>query len=227
MTNPACSPRHILAFAALGLMLAGCSAPSPGGMNDIIEAALSQQFQVLELYTGPDLRLSRSDLAGLNTAAGAGLVSLRQTNDPGRFDVAATPKLVQIASNPNDIWTQKDQEEFTGGEPEPSDAYWQRLQRMKARVKLLDARLGKIVTNEAYSGPLATPGEKHRLVLGTFKSIPTSAVKVLGPSLATAEESLLRFRCVLRYSDFKKEWAVVACDLGSIEPERWFGDKVM
>lgn len=94
------------------------------------------------------------------------------------------------------------------------------------RVKIQESSVDKIVTDDEYKGPLAGLGEKHRLVLGIYRRIPTSAAVVAGAGMAGQDQEKFRFRCVVRYSDFKKEWSVVAIDAGSVDPERWFTDHV-
>ena len=86
-------------------------------------------------------------------------------------------------------------------------------------MRVGEAKIGKIITEEEYKGPLVTPGEKHRIILGIFRSIPTSTAAVVGPDLSRQDEYRLRFRCVVKYGEFKKEWSVVALDVGSTDPE--------
>lgn len=95
------------------------------------------------------------------------------------------------------------------------------------RVKLFDARLDKIVSDENYHGSLATPGEKHRLLLGTYRPALTEAARVVGPEFTRDYEQMFRFRCVIKYSEFSKQWSVVALDVGSLQPETWFTKNVV
>jgi hypothetical protein len=45
-------------------------------------------------------------------------------------------------------------------------------------------------------------------------------------NLSKQEESLARFRCVVRYSEFKNEWTLVALRVGSLDAEQWYTPNV-
>ncbi len=94
------------------------------------------------------------------------------------------------------------------------------------RVAVQQAKMGRVVSDEEYRGSLATPGERHRLQLGIYRRVPTAAAVTVGGGLAGQVEQDFRYRCVLRYSEFKKEWNIVAIDSGSLDPERWFTENV-
>lgn len=168
--------------------------------------------------TGPQLRLTNDSLAYLKKAESAGLVTIREIpqgywdsfgnrtfmGGSRPFEVVGTPKLLGVAINPSE-----------GGEPgdDPNETL---------RVRVSEAKMDKVLTDEEYEGSLATPGEKHRLILGTFRNTPTSSAAVLGNGMARQEKYLARFRCIVKYSEFKKEWSVIALDAGSIDPEQWY-----
>jgi len=86
------------------------------------------------------------------------------------------------------------------------------------RVRLGELKLGELLRDEDYKGALATPGETFRLVLARIEPRPERDSAIL-PDLA----SLLpgRLRCVLKYSDFDKEWKVVAMDVAPADSEEW------
>lgn len=211
----------LLATIALGTV--GCSTPDTSARNRAIEETLNQAIQVFEIPTGTELSITGDVLAYLKKAEAAGLVEVRHPSwmAAGLIEVIATPKLVGVALNPTAAWTALDSERFMGHEAGDSN------DRFRVRVRVRQAKMDKILTDEEYKGPLAAPGEKHRLILGTFRNTPSSAAAVVGLGFATQEEILLRFRCVVKYSEFKKEWSVVAFDMGSINPEQWFTSRVM
>ena len=201
-------------FAIIILSTYGCMTPDTAGRNRAIESAVNEVFGILYIPTGPQLRLTNSGVAFLRKAEAAGLVKIRevpqgsldlffnQTQGLGRpFQVVSTDKLAGIALNPN-----------LGGEPGSNPNYTE-------EVRISEAKIDKVISDEAYQGPLATPGEKYRLILGTVKSTPTPAAAVVGPNLSTP--SVARFRCVVKYSEFKKAWSVIALDMGSIDVEQW------
>jgi hypothetical protein len=208
-------------LAAIALSNVGCSTPDTSGRNRVIEAALNQAFGIIGIPTGPQLRVTDGVLAFLKKAESAGLVRVREipqgywdsflnrTQGMGRpFEVVGTEKLNGVALNP-----------YFGGEPGDDP-------NVVLRVRVSEAKMDRILTDEEYKGPLATPGEKHRLILGTFKNIPTAAATVVGRDVAKQEEYLARFRCVVKYSEFKKAWSLVALDVGSTDPEQWYTSNV-
>lgn len=216
-------PQLVWIPATILLSTLACSMPDTSARNAAIERTLNEVFPALEIPTGTELRLAQDVLAKVKNAESAGLVELRHPSwmAAGLIEVVATPKLIGVALNPGIAWTAKSSNDYLGGEAGDNP------DRFRVRVKVREARIEKVLTDEEYKGPLAAPGEKHRLVLGTFRSLPSSAAAVVGPGLASPVESLLRFRCVAKYSDFKKEWSVVAFDVGSLDPELWFTSHVM
>jgi hypothetical protein len=163
------------------------------------------------------MRMAGDVLAYLRKAESAGLVSIREIpeshsvllyNEP-LFDVTATPKLLDVVVAP----------------PKPEDSPPKNAPS-PLRVKVQEAKMDKIVTEEEYKGSLATLGEKHHLILGLYKRIRTSAASVVGGVMVGQDEKLFRFRCVVRYSEFKKEWTVVAIDAGTVDPEQWLTGNV-
>ena len=208
-------------LGAIALSTVGCSSPDTSGRNRVIEGALNQAFGIIGIPTGPQLRVTDEVLAFLKKAESAGLVRVREipqgywdsflnrTQGMGRpFEVVQTEKLNSVALDPTE-----------GGEAgqEPNAVL---------HVRVSEAKMDRILTDEEYKGSLATPGEKHRLILGTFKSIPTAAAAVVGRDVAKQEEYLARFRCVVKYSEFKKAWSLVALDVGSTDPEQWYTSNV-
>jgi len=215
--------RLVCVLAAIALSTVGCSTPDTSGRNRVIEGALNQAFGIIGVPTGPQLRVTGELLAFLKRAESAGLVTVREipqgfwdsflntTQGMGTpFEVVATPKLLGIA-----LGTDTDQPQTIPPKP---------VRNLLVRVS--EAKMDRILTDEEYKGSLATPGEKHRLILGTFKSIPTAAAAVVGRDVAKQEEYLARFRCVVKYSEFKKAWSLVALDIGSTDPEQWYTSNV-
>jgi hypothetical protein len=208
----------VLVIAGVALATGGCGAPDTPGRNRVIEGALHERYGFLAIPTGLVNVAGNPLLTVLKTAESAGLVRLRQipqdywssflsrTQGIGSpFEVTATPRLLGVA---------------IVGTGSPKGAV------QVLRVDVLESKIDKVVTEEEYKGPLATPGEKHYIILGLYRMIPTSAARVVGSGLAIQDEAQFRFRCVVRYSEFKKEWGVVAIDAGSVTPEQWFTSNV-
>ena len=208
-------------IAMLSLLGSNCGPPDIAVRKPVIEKTLTDSFQAFELATGPDIRVSPEFLAFLRKAEAAGLVQLRHESWMQRdvMEIIATPKLESIALNPDTIWTQRDSERFLGGEAGEK-------QNFTAHVRHNRAVVADIITDEKYDGPLATPGEKHRLVLGTFRNNPNDVAVALGFATRTDGEPLQSFRCVMKHSAFNKSWSVVAIDIGTIQPESWATSRV-
>lgn len=211
-----------LLFAAAFLAI-GCDTPSQTP-NDVIEQALTEALGVLEIPTGAGLRRGDYEPRQMDAAQALGLIRFKAFPDGLEFESAATQKLIDVALNKSDIWTVKDSDEYLGGEPESAREHYERVQRMKAKVRTRHARLADIVNDQEYKGPLAELGEDHRLILGTFTDEATPGAVAAG--ILNEDRRAMRFRCVVRYSQFTKEWSVIALDMGSIDPERWFTTKV-
>lgn len=210
-------------LASIALATVGCGTVNTSGRNKAIEDALDQRYGFVQIPTG-QMRITGDVLAYLRKVESAGLVSLREipesywdsfltrTQGTGTpFEVTATPKLLDVA--------------VAVAPPKPEDPPPKRAPG-PLRVKVQEAKLDKIVTEEEYKGSLATPGEKHHLILGLYRRIPTSAASVVGGAMAGQDEQRFRFRCVVRYSEFKKEWSVVAIDAGTVDPEQWLTGNV-
>lgn len=122
------------------------------------------------------------------------------------YQVLATPKLAEISLNPN-----------LGGEAGDSDDYsW--------RIRVSQPELGEILRDEEYAGPLATPGETFRLVLAQIDNVLSSETPGVPSELLTLLPA--RLRSVVKYDEFKKEWTVVALDVGSPNSDTWNSSNV-
>jgi hypothetical protein len=206
----------VCAFGSIVIATVGCGTIDVSGRNKAIQGALDQAYGSVKFATGV-MSLGANNLPPLRKAESAGLITLRQipqdywggffsrTQGLGSpFEVTATPKLLAVA--------------VAASDPNASVKV--------LKVKVQEDKMDKVVTEEEYKGPLATPGEKHVLLLGLFRMVPTSAAKVLGSDFTLQEEQPFRFRCVLTYSEFKKEWSVVAIDAGTVNPEQWLTNNV-
>lgn len=216
MKNKAFQLQLVCVLATIALGTVGCGTPNTSGRDAVIETALKNQgFGIIGIPTGPQLRVNGDVLAFLKKAESAGLVTvseipqgywdsfLNTTQGMGRpYKVVQTEKLNGVALNPS-----------LGGEPgsDPNEVL---------SVRISEPKMDRIIKADDYKGPLATPGEKHQLILGLFRSIPTPAAAVVGPDLVRLADRF-RFRCVVKYSEFNKQWSVVALDVGSIDPEQW------
>jgi hypothetical protein len=82
----------------------------------------------------------------------------------------------------------------------------------------------QIVTNESYNGPLATPGEKFRIVLGVARSSSNPGLVKAG--LTSSDETQIRFRVIVKHDPFADAWAVVASDKGPVGGTVWDSNNV-
>src|ERR1017187_1866379 len=206
----------ICGLASIAIATVGCGTPDVSGRNKAIQDALDHAHRSVLSGTGT-MNLGANNLPPLRKAESAGLITLRQipqdywggflsqTQGLGTpFEVTATPKLVAVAVVASDL----------------------KAAGKVLKVKVQEARMDQVVTEEGYKGLLATPGEKHVQVLGLYRRVPTSAAKVLGSEVVGQEEQPFRFRCVLKSSEFKKEWSVVAIDAGTVNPEQWLTNNI-
>jgi hypothetical protein len=211
----------LIAFAVGTL---SCSDSDGPARSKAIESAITEAFQPLEIPTGPEVRFSSEALGTfLRRGESSGLLQIHHPSayPSDVFEVIATPKLMPMVLNPDQVWTPKDSENFLGGEGGTD------LQRFTAKVRGNQAAIDKIVNDDVYTGSLAGPGEKHRVVLGTFRNNPTPVtLAMLGVNEPARQEPLQSFRCIVRYNEFNKTWRVVALDLGSIEDEKWYTSNV-
>lgn len=93
-------------------------------------------------------------------------------------------------------------------------------------LPVTDTKVERVIINQAYTGPLASPGEKHWIVLGVFRETATPAAALLGPELMQQLEESNRFRAVIRLDQFTNKWVVVALDVGSIRADHWYSSNV-
>jgi hypothetical protein len=207
-------------FVSLGIF--GCKSLGTSARNLAIEGALSQGLGYIEIPNGPGVRITNNRVRDiLERAESAGLITRsRSANGDGNYEVIGTTKLLGLAIDPKKVWTAEASRDFVGGEAGDPTEY-------SVLIYARQAKIERTITDEEYKGPLASPGEKHRLILGTFRISPSPAAAAMGIDLSTPEKMALRFRCVVKYSEFKKEWSVVGLDLGSIDPEQWYSSHVM
>lgn len=218
------SPRRRIAFVLTlaATVVVGCGIPNKAGRERAIEAAITDQYGGISIRCCGQMSLDQETLAFLKRMEAAGLVTVREipqaywdsflsrTQGTGRpFEIAATQRFKQIVGiKPDDA----DQDVAHGG--------------LGVTFTIQTATIDKVVTDEEYRGPLASPGETHRLVLGVYTATPNSYATALGPAITPQAPKQFRFRCVARYSGTKKDWSIVALDAGSLDPERWFTNNV-
>jgi hypothetical protein len=91
-------------------------------------------------------------------------------------------------------------------------------------IPVAHLKVGEVLRDEEYKGALATPGETFRLVLAKIERIPPDG----GAAIPSELGSLLpgRLRSVLKYSDFNKQWQVVAIDVGPSDSDKWLSANV-
>ena len=80
-------------------------------------------------------------------------------------------------------------------------------------------KVSEILRDEEYKGILATPGETFRLVLAKIERIPPDGGAAIPSELSSLSPG--RLRSVLKYSDFNKQWQVVAIDVGPSDSDNW------
>lgn len=214
----------LLVVSLLAGFSLGCGAGVGSGGRESIEATLYEDGLVRVMAGG---RVDVRDDRQLKALETAGLVSLRAIEMTGadviflysqgvrRFYVAPTAKLVNMAVECENA---KDECMFAVTEAPVSDAL------RPFTVKISEPRVISVVSDDEYSGALATPGEKYRIVLGTYRRVPTANANA-NPTWKVPEE-IFRFRAVMRFSVFTKEWSVLALDGGFIDREDWWTDNV-
>lgn len=206
----------------LGIAVLLACTPDTAGRNRAIEAALKPVGE-LQISTGSRLNLGSDGLAFFKKMEAAGFVTVKEVpqdfwggfatrtfmEGAKPYKVVETQKLVKASLNPN-----------LGGEGDgPSDDSY------TWHVQVSDPKLGEVLRDEEYKGPLTTPGEKYRLILAKIAHNPAAGQGAAEwPELAKLLPA--RLRCIIKYSDFKKEWSVVAIDFGSLDPEKWYSSKV-
>jgi hypothetical protein len=89
------------------------------------------------------------------------------------------------------------------------------------RIRPAQLKVGDVLRDVDYKGLLATPGETFRLVLAKIDHHATDSPVA---ELATLLPG--RLRCILKYSDFDKEWKVVALDVAPSDSEQWATENV-
>jgi hypothetical protein len=91
------------------------------------------------------------------------------------------------------------------------------------RIHPADLKVGEVLQDDEYKGPLATPGESFRLVLASVRQTSTGKGPI--PSdLAALLPS--RLRAILKYDVFNKSWTVVALDVGLADTDKWYSSNV-
>ena len=203
-------------LAGIVLQTMACGGPDISGATNAIAHALEERYCVLTIPVGTTM-VSRQ-LGFLKMFESEQLITLRtipqgywdsflgNTQGLGSpFEITPTPKLLAIAL------------------PQPPAA---KDEPAVLRVQVNQVRVGNIISEEEYKGPLATPGEKYRLVLGVYAIDANAATAVVGSQLSAKASGALKFRTVVRYSAFNKEWSVVAIDAGSVDRDKWFTDNV-
>lgn len=247
MTKPFSS--HVLALLVVASMFAavGCGAQIGNGLSEdatkAIENSLAQSHAI-EFHFG--LLTIRSSLSSrfepdnprdgvygsyyldrMKRAEEVGLLEVTErprkneldaflTMGARQFNVRPTAKLLDALADGNVKFR-----EYQAKVLNPEDGSTSSISFPTSKAKI-----DQITTNDEYKGSLATPGEKHQIVLGIFRDIPASIAAVVGPSFASLQERRFRFRSVIKYNQFKSEWVVVTIDIGSMDVEKWDSSNV-
>jgi hypothetical protein len=92
------------------------------------------------------------------------------------------------------------------------------------RIHPADLKVGDVLRDDEYKGPLATPGESFRLVLASVQQTPPTGKGPIPADLAALLPS--RLRAIVKYDQFNKSWTVVALDVGPADTDRWYSSNV-
>lgn len=92
------------------------------------------------------------------------------------------------------------------------------------RIHPADLKLGDVLRDEEYKGPLATPGETFRLVLASIRPLPPDGNGAVPADLAALLPG--RLRAIMKYDEFKKSWIVIALDVGQADKDEWYSSNV-
>jgi hypothetical protein len=209
--------RAPIVFTLIMAATAACAASGLSDREKVIEQVVTTVTGTFSIPTG-QTRVTPADLATLQNVQAAGLITLREipraywdsfmnrTQGLGTaVELKATEKLLSMS---------------------PEEVPVQGANIKILRIKIADDRIDELTTDSVYAGPLSTPGEQYRIMLGTYKHVPTSAAAVLGPKLAAQSETRLKFRCIVKYNQFAKVWTVVAFDTGERNTEAWRSSNV-
>jgi hypothetical protein len=92
------------------------------------------------------------------------------------------------------------------------------------RIHPADLKVGEVLRDDEYKGPLATPGESFRLVLASIQQTPPTGKGPIPADLAALLPG--RLRAIVKYDEFNKSWTVVALDVGPADADRWYSSNV-
>jgi len=173
---------------------------------------------VVAIPTGSQLNLTSDALGTVKKAEEAGLVTVEEIpqdfwgsfatsifmEGAKPFKVIPNPKLAEVSLNPR-----RGEEKATAG----GNYVW--------LIQVSEPALGEIIQDEEYKGPLATPGERFRLVLAKIENDFTTPRPGVPAKLLQLLPYPSQLRCVLKFSGFDKRWSVVALDVGWSKPDRW------
>src|ERR1051325_2284453 len=180
---------HTLAMLGMVIMLfvTGCD----NGDRSVRRKALEDHLNVMgqKVFETGKQRLPDDLLEFDRRAQAAGLITLREIPESywGSFlsqtqgmgtpvEITPTQKLLTLA----------------GATPDPRDAAAGR----NLLVRVSSFKIDQVTTDEKYKGQLAQPGEEYRILLGTYREIPTAAAAVV--PFSPKSDIRRRFRVVMK-----------------------------
>jgi len=208
-------PKYDASLSAPPKPAAHAAQPSDG--RGVVEKALVEVTGTFSVPIG-QTRLSGNDLAQVKQLEASGLVAVREVPQAywdsflNRTQGLGTPVQVTETSKLMSL------------QPAVMPVAGTTLRIF--RVSIANITIDEVTADGDYVGPLATPGEKYRIMLGTYRKVPIPAAAIFGPSLATQTEVRMKFRSVVKYDQFAKIWALVAFDTGFLNTNEWLSSNV-
>lgn len=97
-----------------------------------------------------------------------------------------------------------------------ADTAWSKDQYLI--IPLGTVTLEKIVLDTSYVTPQMTPADKYRMVLGTYHVTQSQWTKDVFPG---SKDGSYRFKAVVKYDPFSKNWLYVGADWGALNNDTW------
>ena len=85
-------------------------------------------------------------------------------------------------------------------------------------------KITQIVRSAPYQSPTLSQSEEYRLVLGTYRTTPTTLKKELMPDVGELPER--KFRALMKLNPFTKRYVFVTADWGMPEREEWMTQNI-
>jgi hypothetical protein len=85
-------------------------------------------------------------------------------------------------------------------------------------VPFNDVAVDQIVSDTTYQSPMLSASEQYRLVLGTYRLVPTEIAKQIYPQ---SKEGRYRYKALLKFDPISKKFTYEVADYGPVEANVW------